>query len=156
LSIQHAWGLIGGPQNGEPQTPPTTPPITAPTGPATNRPVPTPNAMPTLSAREIAGIAASNNAGAAANNTLRMSHPPVTPAAIDAGRGEPISSEDKCYPTSGRAGTGKEEMLKLCRAETAGCAVTAPNRLSPKLEQQQKQQQTVCRVPHAHATVSAL
>jgi hypothetical protein len=31
--------------------------------------------MPTLSAREIVGATASNNAGAAANSTLRMSHP---------------------------------------------------------------------------------
>src|SRR5579863_3139832 len=50
LSVQQWPRLIDGPQNGLPQTAPTTPPTTAPGGPATRRPVPAPAAAPTMSA----------------------------------------------------------------------------------------------------------
>ena len=72
MSIQQAWGLFGGPQNGAPQTAPTTAPTTAPGGPATRRPVPAPKAAPTLSACELVGAKAISRIGAAAKRVLRI------------------------------------------------------------------------------------
>src|SRR5262249_21370247 len=75
LSVQQWLLLIEGPQNGLPQTAPTTPPTTAPGGPATRRPVPAPATAPTVSARaaEIPMVPAKT---ATANNSLRIAPPP--------------------------------------------------------------------------------
>src|SRR5580693_6876047 len=72
LSVQQ-WPLpIEGPQNGLPQTAPTTPPTTAPGGPATTRPTPAPAAAPTISARALSDPAAVTETSAAAKRILRM------------------------------------------------------------------------------------
>ena len=67
--------LIEGPQNGLPQTAPTTPPTTAPGGPATTRPVPAPAAAPTMSARALGGPAATTKIAPLASAKLRITSP---------------------------------------------------------------------------------
>src|SRR5580704_15827796 len=76
LSVQQWPRLIEGPQNGLPQTAPTTPPTTAPGGPATSRPVPAPATAPTESACAAETPIAPAKI-AAANNPLRITSPPL-------------------------------------------------------------------------------
>src|ERR1700739_4268626 len=74
--------MMRGPQNGLPQTAPTTPPTTAPGGPATIRPVPAPATAPTVSACAAETPIAPAKI-AAANNPLRITSSPLPHRALD-------------------------------------------------------------------------